>query len=105
MLKVMFVLHEREGISRDDALRYWRETHGPIAAGIPGCRRYVQSHAVAAPEGEPPFLGIAELLFDDEASFGSAAQSAEFGAAIADLPNFCDAARLPTAFVEDHVIV
>jgi uncharacterized protein (TIGR02118 family) len=105
MFKVMFVLHEREGIARADALRYWRETHGPIAAGIPGCRGYVQSHAVAAPEGEPPFLGIAELRFDDEGAFGAAAQSAEFGAAIADLPNFCDADRLPTAFVEDHVIV
>ena len=104
MLKVMFVLYERDGIDRTEALRYWRETHGPIAAKIPGVQRYIQSHAVAAPSGEPPFLGIAELQFTDEGSFGAATSSPEFGAAIADLDNFCDGGRLPTAFVDDVVI-
>ncbi len=104
MLKVMFVLYERDGIERKDALRYWRETHAPLAAAIPGARRYVQSHAVGAPDGSPPFLGIAEIVFDDESAFGRATQSAEFTAAIADLENFCDG-RLPTAFVEDVVVV
>lgn len=58
MFIVTFVLYENEGSDRAEALRYWRETHGPIAAKIPGLMRYVQQHAVAAPDGVPPFLGV-----------------------------------------------
>ncbi len=105
MFTLTSVLHEKSGLERADALRYWRDTHGPIVAKIPGVRRYVQQHAVAAPDGPPPFLGVASLSFDDQDSFGAAASSPEFGAAIADLGNFADLDRLPTAFVEDVVIV
>lgn len=105
MYTVTFVLYEKEGISRADALRYWRETHGPIVAEVPGVQRYVQQHAVAAPQGEPPFLGVASLTFADQAAFGAAAGSPEFAAAIADMPNFADETRLPTAVTEDVVVV
>jgi hypothetical protein len=45
------------------------------------------------------------LTFADEEAFGVAAASPEFAAAVADLGNFADAERLPTAFVEEVVIV
>ena len=67
--------------------------------------RYLQQHAVAAPDGQPPFLGVASLSFADQDAFGAAATSLEFAAALADVPNFADAARMPTAFVDDIVIV
>ena len=105
MFTLTSVLHEKSGLERADALRYWRDTHGPIVAGVPGVQRYVQQHAVAAPEGEPPFLGVASLSFADQDAFGAAAGSPQFAAALADLGNFADAGRLPTAFVEDVVIV
>lgn len=105
MFTVTFVLHEKDGLDRAEALRYWRETHGPIVAAVPGVQRYVQQHAVAAPEGEPPFLGVASLTFADQDAFGAAASSPEFGAALADVANFADPERLPTAFTEDVVIV
>jgi uncharacterized protein (TIGR02118 family) len=105
VLKVTFVVYEKSGLDRAEALRYWRDTHGPIDAKIPGLQRYVQQHAIAAPEGDPPFLGVATLTFADEDAFGVAAASPEFAAAIADLDNFADAQRLPTAFVEEVVIV
>jgi uncharacterized protein (TIGR02118 family) len=54
MLKVTFVLYEKGGLDRAEALRYWRDIHGPIDAKIPGLQRYVQQHAVGAPEGDPP---------------------------------------------------
>lgn len=101
----MFVLHEKAGMDRAEALRYWRDEHGPIAAKIPGVRKYVQSHAVAAPAGEPPFLGIAEIWLDDEATFAAAATSPEFEAAIADVANFADPEALPAAFTEHVEIV
>jgi uncharacterized protein (TIGR02118 family) len=102
---VSFVLYEKAGMPREEALRYWREQHGPIVAQVPGLRRYVQQHAVAAPEGEPPFLGLAWISFDDQESFTSAAGGPEFAAALADVPNFADETRLPTAFVEEVTIL
>lgn len=105
MFTVTFVLYEKSGMDRAGALRYWRDTHGPIVGKVPGVRRYVQQHAVGAPEGHPPFLGVASLYFDDQEAFGAAAGSPEFGAALADVGNFADPDRLPTAFVDDVVIV
>ncbi|WP_448612389.1 EthD family reductase [Geodermatophilus sp. URMC 60] len=105
MFTVSFVLYEKAGTPREEALRYWREQHGPIVAQVPGLRRYVQQHAVAAPEGEPPFLGLAWISFDDQESFTSAAAGPEFAAAVADVSNFADETRLPTAFVEEVTIL
>ena len=105
MFTVTFVLYEKQGLARPEALRYWRDTHGPIVAAVPGVQRYVQQHAVAAPEGEPPFLGVASLSFADQDAFGAAAGTPQFAAALADVPNFADGSRLPTAFVEDVVVV
>ncbi len=105
MFTVSYVVYERVGMPREEALRYWRKTHGPIVAKVPGLRRYVQQHAVAAPDGSPSFLGLAWLVFDDQDAFAAAAAGPEFAAALADLPNFADETRLPTAFVEKHTIV
>jgi uncharacterized protein (TIGR02118 family) len=104
MFTVTFVLNEKAGMDRAEALRYWRETHGALVRKVPGVRRYVQQHAVGAPEGQPPFLGVASLSFDDQAAFGTAAASAEFAAAVADVENFADP-KLATAVTEDVVIV
>ena len=104
MFTVTFVVNEKPGMDRAEALAYWRDTHGPIVREVPGVRRYVQQHAVAAPEGEPPFLGVASMSFDDQEAFAAAAASPQFAAAIEDVPNFGDT-RLTTAFTEDVVIV
>ena len=100
MFTVMFVLYKREGMDQAEALRYWREPHGPLAAAVPGVRSYMQLQATAAPEGEPPFLGVATLEFDDEAAFQAGAASTEMATAVQDLANFSVPDRLPTAFVE-----
>ncbi len=104
MFTVTFVLYEQPGVERATALEHWRTTHADLVRQVPGVRRYVQQHAVGAPEGTPPFLGVASLYFDDEAAFGAGASSSQFAAAVADIANFAGA-ELPTAFVEDVVIV
>ena len=104
MFTVTFVVNEKPGMDRTEALRYWRDTHGPIVRKVPGVRRYVQQHALGAPEGEPPFLGVASMSFDDQEAFAAAAASPEFAAAIEDVPNFGHT-QLATAFTEDVVIV
>ena len=88
MQKLVYVLQLREDMSREEALRYWRDVHGPIAAKVPGLRKYVQDPATAAPEGDLQFGGIAELWFDSEEAFRSAMASPEWRATIADVPNF-----------------
>jgi uncharacterized protein (TIGR02118 family) len=105
MFTVSFVLHEKAGIARAEALRYWREEHAPIVKQVPGLRRYTIQLAVGAPEGEPPFLGLASLSFDDQDAFASATAGPEFAAGIADVQNFADETRLPTAFVEEITVV
>lgn len=105
MFTVTFVLYEKDDTDRTEALQYWRETHGPLAAKIPGVQHYVQQHAVGAPEGQPPFLGVASIRFADQAAFENAAGSPEFAAAIDDMKNFSDVNSLPTAFVDEVTIV
>jgi uncharacterized protein (TIGR02118 family) len=103
---VMFVLYESPSIDREKALAHWRTAHAEIVRSKPGVRRYVQNAALRSPDGlSAPFLGIAELAFDDEEAFGAASGSAEFAAAMKDLRNFADPEKLPTAVAEPFAVV
>jgi len=105
MQKLVFVLQLRKDMGWEEALRYWREVHGPIAAKVPGLRKYVQDHATAAPEGDLQFDGIAELWFDNEEAFRSAMASPEWQATIADVPNFAVLEKSWGALVEEIPVV
>ena len=105
MQKLVFVLQLRKDMSREEALRYWREVHGPIASKVPGLRKYVQNHATAAPEGDLQFDGIAELWFDSPEAFQAATVSPEWQATIADAASFADMEKTPAAFVDEIPIV
>ncbi|MCY7396791.1 MAG: EthD family reductase [Nocardioides sp.] len=105
MFTVTFVLYEKPGLDRAEALSYWRTTHAAIVSTVPGVQRYVQQHAVGAPAGEPPFLGVASIGFADRAAFELGAGSPQFAAAVADVAHVADADRLPTAFTDEVLIV
>jgi uncharacterized protein (TIGR02118 family) len=79
MLKLIYALARKEGLSRDEFQRYWREVHGPLvrdAAEALGIERYVQSHSVATALDDdlrhsrgleqPAYDGHAELWFRSE---------------------------------------
>ena len=69
-----------------DFRRHWRETQGAISARIPGVRKYIQDHTIAAPNGDtPPYDGLAEMWFDNKEALEQAMASPEAQAAIADL--------------------
>jgi hypothetical protein len=34
MFTVTFALHRKTDLDREEALRYWREQHGPVAAAL-----------------------------------------------------------------------
>ena len=79
--KRMTFLCRKPGLSRDEMLHYWRHSHGPLAASVPGVRRYVQSHVVDTPCGTgrmPPIEGVAQIWIEDAAALQTIVASAFF---------------------------
>lgn len=108
MMKLIYAFKRKEGLSVEEFQRYWREVHGPIAAKIPGVRRYVQSHTLPAlydNDGQPSFDGAAEVWYDDYESFLRIVGSPEVQAAREDERHFIDHTTAKLFFTEEHVIV
>ena len=106
MYKMMFVLHERPGMSLGDAHAYWGTKHAAIVRQVPKVKSYTQCHAQKAPDGsKTPVLGFADLVFENEADFAFAMGSKEMAAAFADIPNFADEKHVDAAIVTDHEII
>ncbi len=122
MIKLMYCLRRKPGVSRADFQHYWRTTHAPLVAGVAatlGVRRYVQSHtiatgldvAISTARGctVEPYDGVAELWWDDEAGLIAGASS-EAGAQasvmlLKDEANFIDFERSTIFFVQENVVV
>lgn len=70
MIKVVMVVKRKQGISREEFYKYWKDIHGPLVAKhIPGMRKYIQNHFVEVPGYEYEGDGIIETWYDDVASF------------------------------------
>lgn len=72
MIIRMGLLNKKSDWTQDDFRRYWAETHGPIAARLPGLRSYLQHHVVDTAQrgisykrGPECVDGFSELVFDD----------------------------------------
>lgn len=103
MFKVLVWLRRREELTPEAFRTYWLETHAPLVkASYPGLRGYVVN-AVAAPRGEAPFDGVAELVFDSRDAFVAAVRSEGGRAVSADLPTFTRESG--ALFVDEHVVV
>lgn len=96
MYKVVWFTRFREGMTREDARRHWREVHGPLGLKVPQITAYVQSHAVAAlgPGGEDGralgFDGYSSCWFVDEETYREALRTPEWADVAADGPNVFD---------------
>lgn len=101
MHRVMFFLKRRDGLDRPAFFRWWLEQHRPLAAKLPGLRRYVISHAVDAEDGA--FDGVGELWFDDAAAEQAAFASPQGQAARADRQ--AHAARNERLAVVEHAFL
>lgn len=100
-------LSRRPGLSIEAFQRYWRETHGPLAALIPTIRRYVQSHTrrAAYERGRTPaWDGVAVTWFDDTEAMRASAATAEYARVRADEANFITPGS-PFIITREHVIV
>ena len=94
MIKIVGLLTRKEGISREEFVRHWFDTHGPLAHAVPGIRRYVQSHIIDVrmrpdiAETDVAVDGIAELWYDDVDAIRAASKSPESERVREDEPNF-----------------
>lgn len=93
MIKFFFVLRRHPDIAPAEFHDYWRKTHGPIVAKLPGLVRYVQHHVVSVPraeyaQDEPPIDGIVETWWESEEALARVQQSPELAAVVADEVNF-----------------
>jgi len=107
MIKILYCITKKAGLTHEEFFHYWKNVHGPIGARIPGLRRLVQSHRVVIPEDkrEPDYDGVVELWFDNAHSLLAARESPEWKASSNDEANFIDHKKVAYLVSEEHVIV
>jgi uncharacterized protein (TIGR02118 family) len=121
VIKLTFCLTRKDGLTREEFQRYWREQHAPLVASHAATlriRRYVQLHSFpaeaqvatrASREAPPEFDGVAELWWDSwddlAANAGEPAAQAASAALLEDERRFIDLQRSPLWWGEEHVIV
>jgi uncharacterized protein (TIGR02118 family) len=86
MVKLIVIAARMPGLTPQECSDHWFEVHGPLAATLPGLRRYVQNHAVPDmyTRGRMTHDGWSELWFDDLASLRAAFASPQAEALRAD---------------------
>ncbi len=103
MKKLVFGLTRPEDTSVEAFRDYWLEEHAPMAADLPGLRRYTVSFPDDPDRSQ--YDGLSELWFDDREAL-DAALASEAGEAIAqDLANFAGDDDMLQLVVEEHVVV
>jgi uncharacterized protein (TIGR02118 family) len=107
VIKVVYCITKKPGVSDEQFFDYWKNIHGPIGARIPYVRRLVQSQRIAIPGDKrpPDYDGVVELWFDDEAALLEARKSVEWKASSEDEANFIDHSRVAYFVSREHVIV
>jgi uncharacterized protein (TIGR02118 family) len=122
MIKLVFTLRRREGMTREEFQRYWREQHAPLVtrhADTLRIRRYVQTHAVdtdldgllaASRSSEPSFYdGVAELWWDSledlVAAYSTDAGQSAGAELLEDEQRFIDLPRSPLWLGEEKVVL
>ncbi|MEP4148716.1 MAG: EthD domain-containing protein [Halioglobus sp.] len=121
MIKLVFCVRKKEGITEGQFYDYWLNTHGPLVASHATSlkvKRYVQSHtrdselgyAISSERGMkvPGFDGIAELWWDSREDLELALQTEDgksSGALLAeDEARFIDMENSTIFFTTEHTV-
>ena len=121
MVKLVFCLRRRDGLTREQFQAYWRDHHAPLVArhaAALGIRKYVQVHTLPEQRNEPlrstrggppSYDGVAELWYDSfdaiRAAFATPAGQTAAQQLLDDERNFIDLTKSPLFFAEEHPIV
>lgn len=120
MLKLVYVIRRKPGLSADEFRAYWLDRHAPLVTEVApaiGALRYVQSHFYDHPANEamrsvrgmlPPVDGVTEVWWESRAAFEAAYGSPEGQAAAArlaeDEARFIDFSQSQVFMTEAHEI-
>ena len=105
MLHLLYFITRKPALSAEEFHRYWKDTHGPIAARIAQTWRYEQSHRIPLAGTNSPYDGAAEAWIEDQAAMDALRTSAEYvNGALVDEPNFIAMNRVEWLVTQDHVI-
>jgi uncharacterized protein (TIGR02118 family) len=103
--KAVFVVFKRVDLTHEQSLAEWSgNQHTSIVRKVPGLKRWVQNHAMAAKNEASPD-GIGELWFESAEAIGRAMKSPEMSAAVEDAKRFLDMTRTYAIVVEEKTIV
>jgi uncharacterized protein (TIGR02118 family) len=106
MVKGMFLIKRKPGLTVADFRRHWLEVHGPLAVKELNPRRYEQCHIVDSVYNfcEPRWDGVTHLWFDDAAAAQRAMAAVAQSKALQD-----DGARFIgeslNLFVTEHILI
>jgi uncharacterized protein (TIGR02118 family) len=119
MIRLVFVLRRKPGMTLAEFQQYWRDVHGPLVAKHAttlDIHRYVQVHTLddavndqlagARGKMEPPYDGVAELWWKNRealaASFGSGAGKTADRELLEDEARFIDLPNSPLWFAYEY---
>ena len=104
------ILRRRPDLTAEQFRSHWLKVHGPLAARLPGLRRYHQNHVVDASQlaidharGTWEVDGFSQLWFDDVDAMRRAVASPELRPDLPDIANFCADVKL--VFCQPNVVV
>ena len=107
MIKLVYCITKKPGLTDEEFFRYWKNVHGPLGARIPGLRKLVQSRRMTVPADKyaSDYDGMAELWFDNVEALLAARTSPEWKASSEDEGNFIDHNKVAYFVSEEHVIL
>ena len=107
MIKLVYCITKKAGLTDEEFFRYWENVHGPIGARIPRLRKLIQSHRLTVPgdKHRHDYDGMAELWFDDLGTLLAARQSPEWKASTEDEKNFVDHRKVAYFVSDEHIIL
>jgi uncharacterized protein (TIGR02118 family) len=108
LVKTIFQLKRKPGMSLGDFRKYWIDVHGPLVCKLPGLRRYVQCHTIDAAYtyAEPKWDGIAQLWVDDVAAMQRMMDSKEFTeGSWPDAEKFLDLSLARSFVAQEHQVI
>lgn len=105
MLKFIVVIYKRPDLTQEQFRRHLQQIHAPLAANLPGLRKYIQNFVCDDPKRKPGWDAVVELYFDSWVSMEAAWASPQGAASDADLPAFADLTRTTWSAVDEIIVL
>jgi uncharacterized protein (TIGR02118 family) len=102
-VKRLGILRKKEGMTHEQFVNYWLNTHAVLCAKLPKMRRYSVNFVDRGQFPKFGYDGFSELWFDSEEDLNAALASPEGGTLMADLPNLTN--DIAPIIAVEHLIV